>query len=119
MESSSQKIHEDLNSVIDYQTHHRLREAQSRKRAEDLNERVLFWAVGETLGILVIAVGQVMVLKNFFAEKKANQASYWTTNFLRAARSTLLLKMNKDVSYRLNILWCHSIFMLPSLEWIM
>lgn len=76
MESSSQKIHEDLNSVIDYQTHHRLREAQGRKRAEDLNERVLFWAVGETLGILVIAVGQVMILKNFFADKKGNQASY-------------------------------------------
>ncbi|XP_063605685.1 transmembrane emp24 domain-containing protein 7-like [Penaeus indicus] len=76
MESSSQKVHENLNSIIDYQTHHRLQEAQSRKRAEDLNERVLFWAVGETLGILVIAVGQVMILKNFFADKKSNQAAY-------------------------------------------
>ncbi|XP_037793754.1 transmembrane emp24 domain-containing protein 7-like [Penaeus monodon] len=76
MESSSQKVHENLNSIIDYQTHHRLQEAQSRKRAEDLNERVLFWAVGETLGILVIAVGQVMILKNFFADKKSNQATY-------------------------------------------
>ncbi|XP_042885858.1 transmembrane emp24 domain-containing protein 7-like [Penaeus japonicus] len=76
MESSSQKVHENLNSVIDYQTHHRLQEAQSRKRAEDLNERVLFWAVGETLGILVIAVGQVIILKNFFADKKTNQAAY-------------------------------------------
>ncbi|XP_064091815.1 transmembrane emp24 domain-containing protein 7-like [Macrobrachium nipponense] len=76
MESSSQKIHENLNSILDYQTHHRLREAQGRKRAEDLNERVLFWAMGETLGILVIAVGQVMILKNFFADKKSNQASY-------------------------------------------
>ncbi|XP_076067056.1 transmembrane emp24 domain-containing protein [Oratosquilla oratoria] len=75
MESSSQKIHEDLNSVIDYQTHHRLREAQGRKRAEDINERVLFWAVGETLGILIITVGQVMVLKNFFTDKR-NAQSY-------------------------------------------
>lgn len=39
LESSAQQIHENLNSVIDYQTHHRLREAQGRKRAEDLNER--------------------------------------------------------------------------------
>ncbi|ROT73831.1 transmembrane emp24 domain-containing protein 7 [Penaeus vannamei] len=31
---------------------------------------------GETLGILVIAVGQVMILKNFFADKKSNQAAY-------------------------------------------
>ena len=76
METSSQRIHEDLNSVIDYQTHHRLREAQSRKRAEDLNERVLYWAVGETLGILLITVGQVMILKNFFADKKPNQVNY-------------------------------------------
>ena len=28
MESSAQEIHENLNSVVDYQTHHRLRETQ-------------------------------------------------------------------------------------------
>lgn len=39
LESSSQTIHENLNGIIDYQTHHRLRESQGRKRAEDLNER--------------------------------------------------------------------------------
>ena len=76
MESSSEKIHEDLKGVIDYQTHHRLREAQGRKRAEDLNESVLYWAVGETLGILLITVGQVMILKNFFADNKPNQVNY-------------------------------------------
>lgn len=73
MESSASTVHENLNSVIDYQTHHRLREAQGRKRAEEMNERVLFWAVGETLGILVITIGQVMILKNFFADKKNAQ----------------------------------------------
>lgn len=30
MESSSQEVHENLNSIIDYQTHHRLRETQVR-----------------------------------------------------------------------------------------
>jgi len=70
MESSAQDIHKALNSIIDYQTHHRLREAQGRKRAEDLNERVLWWSVLETLAVLVIGVGQVFVLKNFFTEKK-------------------------------------------------
>ncbi len=30
MESSSQEIHENLNAIIDYQTHHRLRETQVR-----------------------------------------------------------------------------------------
>ena len=28
MESSAQEVHENLNSVVDYQTHHRLRETQ-------------------------------------------------------------------------------------------
>lgn len=70
MESSAQDIHKYLNSIIDFQTHYRLREAQSRKRAEDLNERVLWWAVLETIAMLMIAVGQVFVLKNFFTEKK-------------------------------------------------
>lgn len=70
LESSAQDIHNALNTIIDYQTHHRLREAQGRKRAEDLNERVLWWSVLETLAIITIALGQVFVLKNFFTEKK-------------------------------------------------
>jgi protein ERP2 len=73
MESSAQEIHKSLNSIIDYQTHHRLREAQGRKRAEDLNERVMWWSILETLAVLIITVGQVFVLKNFFAEKKPSQ----------------------------------------------
>jgi len=70
LESSAQQIHENLNSVLDYQTHHRLREAQGRKRAEDLNERVLLWSVCETIAVLIIAVGQVIVLRNFFSERR-------------------------------------------------
>ncbi|XP_013788650.1 transmembrane emp24 domain-containing protein 7-like [Limulus polyphemus] len=70
MESSCSHVHENLNTVIDYQTHHRLREAQGRKFAEDLNTRVMFWSIGETLAILCIAVGQIIILKNFFTEKK-------------------------------------------------
>jgi protein ERP2 len=73
MESSTQEIHKGLNSIIDYQTHHRLREAQGRKRAEDLNERVMWWSILETLAVLIITVGQVLVLNNFFAEKKPSQ----------------------------------------------
>lgn len=71
LETSSSNIHEHLNTVNDYQTHHRLREAQGRKRAEDLNARVMYWSVGETMVILVVTVGQVMILKNFFSEKKS------------------------------------------------
>ncbi|XP_055525187.1 transmembrane emp24 domain-containing protein 7 isoform X2 [Wyeomyia smithii] len=76
LETSSQEIHKSLNAILDYQTHHRLREAQGRKRAEDLNERVLWWSLTETIAILVIAIGQVIVLRNFFSEKKPSQMSY-------------------------------------------
>ena len=37
MQSVCVSIHEALKSVIDYQTHFRLREAQGRSSAEDLN----------------------------------------------------------------------------------
>lgn len=70
MESSLEEVHKHLNSILDYQTHHRLREAQGRKRAEDLNNRVLLWSIMETLTILIISVGQVYVLRTFFTERK-------------------------------------------------
>ncbi|CAB3383057.1 Hypothetical predicted protein [Cloeon dipterum] len=70
MESSAQEIHKSLNSVADYQTHHRLREAQGRKRAEDLNSRVLTWSICETVAVVICAIGQVLVLRNFFTERR-------------------------------------------------
>ncbi|XP_055633026.1 transmembrane emp24 domain-containing protein 7 [Toxorhynchites rutilus septentrionalis] len=76
LETSAQEIHKSLNAILDYQTHHRLRETQGRKRAEDLNERVLWWSITETIAVLVIAVGQVIVLRNFFSEKKPSQMNY-------------------------------------------
>lgn len=73
LETSAQEVHENLNSIIDYQTHHRLRETQGRKRAEDLNERVMIWSVFVTLSIMIVGISQVMVLKSFFSEKKPSQ----------------------------------------------
>jgi protein ERP2 len=73
MESSAQEVHENLNSVVDYQTHHRLRETQGRKRAEDLNERIMVWSAFVTVAIFVVGFGQVLVLKSFFSEKKPSQ----------------------------------------------
>ncbi|XP_064471171.1 transmembrane emp24 domain-containing protein 3-like [Ornithodoros turicata] len=70
MESSSDSIHNNLNTIVDYQTHHKLREAQGRKRAEDLNSRVMYWSLGETVAILVIFIGQVFILKGFFTDKR-------------------------------------------------
>lgn len=70
MESSAQETHKSLSTIIDFQTHHRLREAQGRKRAEELNETVLWWSIIETAVIIVISIGQVMILKNFFTDRR-------------------------------------------------
>jgi len=73
LESSAEQIHSNLVSIDDYQTHHRMREAQGRKRAEDLNERVLWWSGIETMAVLAISIAQVMILKNFFHERKPSE----------------------------------------------
>lgn len=70
MESSAETVYKNLNSILDYQTHHRLREAQGRKRAEDLNTHVLGWSIVEMITIIVISVGEVFILKTFFTERK-------------------------------------------------
>ena len=78
MESACVTIHEALNTVIDSQTHYRLREAQDRSRAEDLNGRVSYWSVGETLILFVVSIGQVMLLKSFFTEKRPGSGAAGT-----------------------------------------
>lgn len=70
MESSSDAAHNNLNTIMEYQTHHRLREAQGRKRAEDLNARVFYWSLGETVAMLAVFIGQVFILKGFFTDRK-------------------------------------------------
>ncbi|XP_060075172.1 transmembrane emp24 domain-containing protein 7-like isoform X2 [Ylistrum balloti] len=70
METSSVSVHENLKVVLDFQTHHRLREAQGRVYAEDLNERVFYWSIGESLIVLIIGIGQVLVLRSFFTDTR-------------------------------------------------
>lgn len=70
MESSSVSIHEALKVVVDYQTHHRLREATSRDMAEYLNERVQYWSLGQGAVVVLVSLVQVYTLRNFFSEKR-------------------------------------------------
>lgn len=67
METATVDIFENLKSVLDYQTHFRLREAQGRMFAEDLNERVLYWSIGESVVVILIGIGQILVLRSFFS----------------------------------------------------
>ncbi|XP_020797312.1 transmembrane emp24 domain-containing protein 3 isoform X1 [Boleophthalmus pectinirostris] len=70
LESSCVSIHEVLKVVVESQTWARLREAHDRIKAEHLLERVTYWSFGETVLLFVIGIGQVMMLKSFFTEKK-------------------------------------------------
>lgn len=72
MESSCVAIHEVLKVVADSQTWYRLREAHDRTKAEHLLKRVTFWSVGETILLFVISIGQVVLLRSFFSEKKGS-----------------------------------------------
>lgn len=76
METSSQAIHKALNEILDAQTHHRLREAQGRKRAEDINQRVTIWASLETAVLILIGFAQILILRNFFTDRKPSQTHY-------------------------------------------
>uniref|UniRef100_A0A0R3RQJ6 GOLD domain-containing protein n=1 Tax=Elaeophora elaphi TaxID=1147741 RepID=A0A0R3RQJ6_9BILA len=70
LETSASAISDRLRLIDDYQTHHRLREATGRKRAEDLNERVLLWSLGQTAIIITLGIAQVLLLRSFFTEKR-------------------------------------------------
>ncbi|XP_023153366.1 transmembrane emp24 domain-containing protein 3 [Amphiprion ocellaris] len=72
LESSCVAIHEILKVVADSQTWYRLREAHDRTKAEHLLERVTYWSIGETVLLFVIGIGQVMMLRSFFADKKGS-----------------------------------------------
>ncbi|KAI1721858.1 hypothetical protein Ddc_08336 [Ditylenchus destructor] len=72
MDSSAATIADRLRIVDDYQTHHRLREATGRKRAEDLSERVLIWSLGQTAIVVLIGIGQVLLLRSFFSDKRSS-----------------------------------------------
>lgn len=65
------EIHQKLNTINDFQTHHRLREATSRKRAEDLNQTVFWWCFTETFVILFTMIGQVLIIRNFFSDNRS------------------------------------------------
>lgn len=75
LESSCVAIHELMKTVTDSQTRYRLREAQDRTKAEDLLKRVTFWSIGETVLLFLIGVGQVMMLRSFFADKRGSVAA--------------------------------------------
>ncbi|KAL8599912.1 hypothetical protein ACOMHN_057689 [Nucella lapillus] len=77
MESSSENIHKFLSLASSSQSFFRNRETGGRQFAEDLNHRVVLWSLGETMAVLVVGLGQVLVLRSFFARPSPHTS---TTN---------------------------------------
>ncbi|XP_054626991.1 transmembrane emp24 domain-containing protein 3 [Dunckerocampus dactyliophorus] len=75
LESTCVAIHEILKVVAESQTWYRLREAHDRTRADQLLDRVTFWSIGETVLLFIIGIGQVMLLRSFFSDKKGSVAA--------------------------------------------
>lgn len=75
IETSVLRIHQSLRSTIDYQTHHRLRESIGRSFAEDMNERVNFYSILQTIIICCAGIGQLFVLRSFFMDKHTTTAT--------------------------------------------
>ncbi|XP_008309136.1 transmembrane emp24 domain-containing protein 3 [Cynoglossus semilaevis] len=78
LESSCVSIHENLKVVTNSQNRYRVREAYDRLKAERLLVRVNYWSMGETVFLFVIGIGQVMLLKSFFSEKKGGSVAATT-----------------------------------------
>lgn len=76
IESKVGHIHRNLESCIDYQTHHRLREATGRARAEDLQERVQIWSLGQFILIIIVAIGTVLLLRSFFTDRRTSSMTW-------------------------------------------
>jgi len=66
LETSAEVITNNLREVEDALTHRRLREAQDRKFAEDLNDQTTYWSIGQSFFMLLCGLGQIWALKSFF-----------------------------------------------------
>lgn len=70
METSVVSIHEMLSNVMEFQTKFRLREATGRIFATSLSEKVQIWSFLQMMILIIVAIGQVVVLRSFFTDKK-------------------------------------------------
>ncbi|XP_078097134.1 transmembrane emp24 domain-containing protein 3-like [Mustelus asterias] len=78
LESSCISIYYALNIVVKLQTQQRVQASIDRLHAEDISTHIIYWASSETLILFLVTVGQVIILKRFFTDKRAN-ASVATT----------------------------------------
>lgn len=72
-ESACDNIHFEMAAVVENQRDYRLKEAIGRYIADGLHSKVWWWSVVQSMIILLIGFGQVLILKTFFTEKLPTQ----------------------------------------------
>ena len=71
LQQSISKISNALSTIESEQSYYRRREHRHRNTAEETCERVQWWSIYETSAIVLISVGQVMILRRWFNNKRA------------------------------------------------
>lgn len=65
-EMSTVTVYNKLKSIIDYQTHHRLKEVSERHFAEGLRDRVQLWSLLQFIIMITVSLVQVLIVRSFF-----------------------------------------------------
>lgn len=65
-EMSTVTVYNKLKSIIDYQTHHRLKEVSERHFAEGLRDRVQLWSLLQFVIMITVSLVQVLIVRSFF-----------------------------------------------------
>lgn len=69
LEESMETVHSHTTRVMMYQKLYRLNEANGRYRAEELNQRVQWWSLAQSVIILFTGLGEIFILKRFFMDR--------------------------------------------------
>ncbi|BHF83681.1 Transmembrane emp24 domain-containing protein 7 [Sparganum proliferum] len=78
MDNSLLAIQENLRQAEKFQTRNRLQEEASRNFIEDLNDRVTWGSIAQACIIVVVAVGQVYLLRSLFKDPVHHKRSRMT-----------------------------------------
>ena len=96
---------------------------QGRKRAEDLNERVMIWSFFVTAGMVIVGFTQVCVLKSFFSEKRPSamygyhwkvQCGFPLLHSTKSPHSTVLWVIQKTLWFLVILSSSSSSFITPT-----
>uniref|UniRef100_UPI00398EF812 transmembrane emp24 domain-containing protein 3-like n=1 Tax=Pristiophorus japonicus TaxID=55135 RepID=UPI00398EF812 len=72
LESSCDFLHSALSIVVTFQSRQRILATIDGLHAKAISTHLIYWALSETILLCLVTIGQMIILKRFFTEKKAN-----------------------------------------------